>query len=535
MKHIFFLFQFSIFFVVNISYAQGVAGLVSSAQWDALFPKRAGTFGVHPQGYTTDFYSYSHFIQAANEMSDYVATIQKKQGVWGELITITKKSTNVNYIYSDVDAWWYTNTTPITNIVVDFETFLNTNSAQNNKRELAAFLSNISKETTGGWELPVGGGTNGDYAQWGLYFVHEVGYNSSNSAGVYSIAHALYPPNPAKGYYGRGPIQLSWNYNYGQLSKFLYNDVSVLLDNPDLVQQDGVLALKSAIWFWMMPQCPKPSCHQAMHEEWIPQSGAYSATKMYKNGFAHTNNIINGGLECRSSSSAAFTQKVFLRSELYKYYLGILGFNSTQIAAENTGNYTTLCFESTSNAMEDYTNCDFITFPVSLISFEANSHEDYHFLEWKTAQESNNDYFDIERSNDGYSFSKIGSIKGAGTTTEMQTYTFKDYTRNKNMHYYRLKQVNLDGTFGYSSKIKVVNEFADMIDIQPNPCTDKLQIVHLPTEEKAHINLINATGIIVFNGNMEGNVLDLTDLKPGIYYLKIQTKNQLVIKKLVKI
>ncbi|MCW1148831.1 glycoside hydrolase family 19 protein [Flavobacterium lacisediminis] len=337
--------------------AYSVDDLLTASLWNSLFPKRAGTYGVHPQGYAADFYSYANFNQAVTEMSDYLVQIRKKQGVWGELVTITKKSTSVSYVYSDVESWWYSNSTPETVINIDFADFVNRSSLDNNKRELSAFLANISKETTGGWQLPVGGGLAGDYAQWGLYFVHEVGYSSATSAGVYSQAHAVYPPNPTKGYYGRGPIQLSWNYNYGQLSKFLYNDGSVLLNNPDLVQEDGVLAFKSAIWFWMMPQCPKPSCHQVMHELWVPQSGEYTENKMYKKGFAHTNNIINGGLECRSASTAAFTEKVVLRSELYKYYLDVLGFSVAQISLEDTGDYSTLCYESSINAMQDYINC----------------------------------------------------------------------------------------------------------------------------------------------------------------------------------
>lgn len=354
-----------LFFIFKIMFEFGLAqnnpnidDLLSSSQWNTLFPKRAGTYGVHPQGYTSDFFSYLNFKQAVQEMSDYEVQIRKKPGVWGELTTITKKSTNSTYNYSQVDSWWYSNSTPEVVINVDFAHFLNHTDQINNKRELAAFLANISKETTGGWQLPVGGGTSGDYAQWGLYFVHEVGYTAANSAGVYSQASTDYPPNPSKGYYGRGPIQLSWNYNYGQFSKFLYNDVSVLLNNPDLVQQDGVLAFKSAIWFWMMPQWPKPSCHQVMHDLWVPTSGEYSMPKMYLKGFAHTNNIINGGLECRNTSTAAFTEKVTIRSELYKYYLSVLGFSSTQIAAENSGDYTTICYQNSSNAMQDYVSAN---------------------------------------------------------------------------------------------------------------------------------------------------------------------------------
>jgi hypothetical protein len=358
-KHLQILFII-LFISINLnclSQNNNPANLITAAQWNSLFPKRAGTFGIHPQGYTTDFYSYNNLIQAINEMSDYLVQIRLKEGVWGQLITITRKSTHQSYIYSDVESWWHSNTTTETIINVDFEHFVNRSSDLNNKRELGAFLANISKETTGGWQMPIGGGTGGDYAQWGLYFVHEIGYTSANSAGAYSQPHPNYPPNPSVGYYGRGPIQLSWNYNYGQFSKFLYNDINVLLNNPNLLQQDGKLAFKSAIWFWMMPQCPKPSCHQVMHDLFDPQLGTYTSSIMYKKGFAHTNNIINGGLECRTFSSAAFTEKVVLRSELYKYYLSIMGLTTNQISLEDEGNYSTLCYESTSNAMQDYQNC----------------------------------------------------------------------------------------------------------------------------------------------------------------------------------
>ncbi len=358
-----------------ISHSQNtnLDNLLNESQWNSLFPKRAGTFGTHPQGYTSDFFSFDNLKQAVDDMSDYLVQIRIKDGVWGQLITITTKSNQTTYNYSDVDASWHSNSTPETIINVDFADFINRSSDLNNKRELGAFLANISKETTGGWgDVNVGGGSEGDHAQWGLYWVHEVGYDNTTSVGVYSQAHAEYPPNPAVGYYGRGPIQLSWNYNYGQFSKFLYNDKNVLLDNPGLIEQDGILAFKSAIWFWMMPQCPKPSCHQVMHDLWQPEDGEYTSDKMYTKGFAHTNNIINGGLECRTTSASDFTVKVVLRSELYKYYLDILGLNSSQVASENTGDYSTLCFESNTDAMQNYANC-FLNETLSTTEFESNA------------------------------------------------------------------------------------------------------------------------------------------------------------------
>ena len=142
--------------IIARSQNSNLQNLFTTKQWDSLFPKRAGTFGTHPQGYTTDFYSFSNLNQAADDMADYFVKIRTKKGVWGQLITITKKTNMLSYNYAEVDTWWYSNTTPETVVTVDFKDFINDSSQLNNKRELAAFLANISKETTGGWQLPVG-------------------------------------------------------------------------------------------------------------------------------------------------------------------------------------------------------------------------------------------------------------------------------------------------------------------------------------------------------------------------------------------
>jgi hypothetical protein len=123
-----------------------IDNLLDSTLWNSLFPKRAGTYGVHPQGYTTDFYAFSNLRQAVYEMSDYLVHIRRKIGIPGELITITIKSTNSTYTYSDVSAVWYASTQPETITVIDFEDFVNRSSgSSNNARELAGFLAHISK------------------------------------------------------------------------------------------------------------------------------------------------------------------------------------------------------------------------------------------------------------------------------------------------------------------------------------------------------------------------------------------------------
>lgn len=132
------------------------------------------------------------------------------------------------------------------------------------KRELAAFFAEIAHETTNG-----GAGARGGPYAWGLYYTEELGcgdghcrqYNSGNG-GPYRAA-------PGKTYYGRGPIQLSYPYNYGQAGA----DLGLpLLAHPELVSHDGITAFRTALWFWMRADDGEPSCHAVMTGKWQPDA-----------------------------------------------------------------------------------------------------------------------------------------------------------------------------------------------------------------------------------------------------------------------
>merc|ERR1712048_976347 len=73
-------------------------------------------------------------------------------------------------------------------------------------------------------------------------------------------------------YHGRGPMQLSWNYNYGPFSEYNFKTPSTLLENPSLLTTDPVVAYKAGLWFWMTAQTPKPSCHAVITGEWKPSA-----------------------------------------------------------------------------------------------------------------------------------------------------------------------------------------------------------------------------------------------------------------------
>ena len=100
---------------------------------------------------------------------------------------------------------------------------------------------------------------------------------------------------------------------------------------------------------------------------------------------------------------------------------------------------------------------DPVSLPIQLLSFTGHSAVDGNLLEWQTASEQNNDYFNIEKTLDGETFENIGYIKGAGNSNQLTTYSFTDYHTNENINYYRLKQTDYDGKYIYSPLISVDN------------------------------------------------------------------------------
>lgn len=191
-----------------------------------------------------------------------------------------------------------------------YPTFGAEGSVELRKREIAAFLANISHETTGGWDTAPDG-----RAAWGLYFKEEVGCETGACTG-YCDPSSSYKCAAGKTYHGRGPIQLSWNYNYGQAGAALGLD---LLGKPELVTSDPKTTFLTALWFWMTPQPPKPSAHAVMAGTWTPT--ADDLAKGRKAGFGMTIVIINGGLECGFPTDGRVKDRI----GFYERYVTMLG------------------------------------------------------------------------------------------------------------------------------------------------------------------------------------------------------------------
>ncbi|KAK8586702.1 hypothetical protein V6N13_085727 [Hibiscus sabdariffa] len=176
------------------------------------------------------------------------------------------------------------------------------------KRELVAFFGQTSHETTGGGD----NAPDGRYA-WGYVFIEEQNNRQAYCDGGWPCA-------PAKNYYGRGPIQLTHNYNYKQAGDngAIRRD---LINNPELVATDATVSFQTAIWFWMTPQGNKPSSHDVILGRWSPSDADWAANRVP--GYGVITNIINGGIECGHCPHPASGDRV----GFYKRYCDLFGLN----------------------------------------------------------------------------------------------------------------------------------------------------------------------------------------------------------------
>jgi chitodextrinase len=308
--------------------AQTFSSVMDSTEWNTFFPHRFNPddrtgAGTLPGTAAKDFYSYANFVKAVNWMSNIKILVERRCATNLYRLTRTDKTTGASVVIRKSDGF-DASASNIIATTVDYASFAGEGDLVARKRELMAFFANISQETTGGWPTAPGG----PYA-WGLYFREEVGYEGTTNIGYVDGTNTEYPPAAGKSYHGRGPVQLSYNYNYGQASEFIFGDKNVLLANPEKVIQDGAIAFETAIWFWMAEQYPKPSCHDVMIPgKWTPVAGIGA-------GFGATVNIINGGVECGSGTE---NTKVLGRIGHYQRYTGLKGVSLELNGGNNASN-----------------------------------------------------------------------------------------------------------------------------------------------------------------------------------------------------
>ena len=200
------------------------------------------------------------------------------------------------------------------------------------RRDLAAFFAHAAVETGGANPF-----TSFEYLREGAAM------GNTNYQPVNGCASPFVCPGPRSLYYGRGPKQLSYFYNYAGFSaaRFVTTTSAVdgakdysfnfLLEWPDLVAYDPELYFLSGLWFVMTNQPPKPSMHDVIMHRYVPDTSctertcaglAYDATNGLTHPFTATIELINGGVECRPGKDNLAPTN---RSSGYKASLTTLG------------------------------------------------------------------------------------------------------------------------------------------------------------------------------------------------------------------
>ena len=163
--------------------------------------------------------------------------------------------------------------------------------------------------------------------------------------------------------------------------------------------------------------------------------------------------------------------------------------------------------------------------PIYLSTFDGHNQGRENHLYWLTEQEVNSSHFEVERSNNGYEFVKIGIVG----TDPTQSYNFIDNTPYNGSNYYRLKMVDLDETFSYSSIIYLETQNKIDSKVYPNPFDDSLIYTYQSEQnEELEIQVINILGQKVFQYNVNcqtcGNyvTINTSNIPSGKYTIRIK-------------
>ncbi len=172
--------------------------------------------------------------------------------------------------------------------------------------------------------------------------------------------------------------------------------------------------------------------------------------------------------------------------------------------------------------------------PVEYLNIEASTEENQVLVSWETASEMNCQRFEIEKSIDLKSWSKIGEVAGSGNSNVLVDYEFTDTKPKHGMNYYRLRQVDFDGNAENSRIVNAKIQLENEIEMFPNPANRSFTLKSALAIEGIKI-FDNSMRMAFENENIGAysTVIDLSTFKTGVYIVEIKTKLGIDHKKLI--
>ncbi len=183
--------------------------------------------------------------------------------------------------------------------------------------------------------------------------------------------------------------------------------------------------------------------------------------------------------------------------------------------------------------------------PIELVSFTADCDGRSSLVEWTTATEKNNDYFSLERSDDAVNFTEIARVAGAGNSIEPIDYAYTDYGIHGGDNYYRLVQVDYDGTRTVSEIVvaNCIESDVDEPEVQayPNPFNGELTLVLDNFDNRpATIEVYDMLGKLIYMQKADApqnsyeTILNLSNLPTGAYNVRVSTADFVINRQIVK-
>jgi choice-of-anchor A domain-containing protein len=167
------------------------------------------------------------------------------------------------------------------------------------------------------------------------------------------------------------------------------------------------------------------------------------------------------------------------------------------------------------------TACPVDALPVTLSSFSARREGVIANISWETTFETAADRFVVERSSNAKEWNELGIVKAAGESSVNRSYNFSDLKPQNKANLYRLKMIDLDGSFAYSRMININFDFSEAITVYPNPVAEKLSINTNTLVGVSGVEVTDYAGKVLVSQPYDGKDIVVKNWPAGLYLIKL--------------
>lgn len=268
--------------------------------------------------------------------------------------------------------------------------------------------------------------------------------------------------------------------------------------------------------------CPPPGNPVRCSYAWPPAVPGYPASSAYLTGLRASNT--DNSEPASGGAVNGFTAPLDVVAGSY-YILYVDNFDITGQAFNLDWTLTNGC------------SLDCTVLPVEIVHFGADAYPDHILVSWTTQTEDNSSHFIVERSTDGVTFDPVGRVNAAGQSLGRIDYQWKDSDPHTGLNFYRLKQVDLDGSFFRTEVVSAeMKGPVERLRAYPNPAVDQLTVELQGLEVgPAHLMLQDASGRILrvqevdLQGQQRTVRMSVGDLDAGSYVLALRQRNGILL------